>query len=183
MGRCGRDSTKVPQDDERRSRPLWLEAPLWLHSVSVLAQVLEQVLKETKKDGKSVGFLWSQGGDQFEMEEVRDADSHDSHTASVGCVISGAGFAVWLPGGRSDAQTVATVCCSMAAWQHVPGDGRQLWQGPGESAASSMSMHVTACHGLRLSSQGRFGVLRSQQSRRAQESRRRAAGEPQKSRR
>mmetsp|Transcript_118214 Transcript_118214/g.166167 ORF Transcript_118214/g.166167 Transcript_118214/m.166167 type:complete len:353 (-) Transcript_118214:173-1231(-) len=33
-------------------------------------QVLEQVLKETKKDGKSVGFLWSQGGDQFEMEEV-----------------------------------------------------------------------------------------------------------------
>ncbi|CAE7245305.1 Pdia6 [Symbiodinium natans] len=33
-------------------------------------QVLDQVMKETKKDGKSVGFLWSQGGDQFEMEEV-----------------------------------------------------------------------------------------------------------------
>ncbi|CAE7537208.1 SEP2 [Symbiodinium pilosum] len=33
-------------------------------------QVLDQVMRETKKDGKSVGFLWSQGGDQFEMEEV-----------------------------------------------------------------------------------------------------------------
>ncbi|CAJ1422766.1 unnamed protein product [Effrenium voratum] len=33
-------------------------------------KVLDQVLKDTKKDGKSVGFLWSQGGDQFELEEA-----------------------------------------------------------------------------------------------------------------
>lgn len=32
-------------------------------------KVLNKVLQETKKDGKSIGFLWSQGGDQFELEE------------------------------------------------------------------------------------------------------------------
>lgn len=32
-------------------------------------KVLDDVMKVTKKDGKSIGFLWSQGGDQFEMEE------------------------------------------------------------------------------------------------------------------
>lgn len=30
---------------------------------------LDDVMKATKKDGKSIGFLWSQGGDQFELEE------------------------------------------------------------------------------------------------------------------
>ena len=29
------------------------------------------VFSAKKKDGKSVGFLWSQGGDQFELEEVQ----------------------------------------------------------------------------------------------------------------
>eukprot|EP00435_Cladocopium_sp_Y103_P016127 s2269_g4.t1 len=40
-------------------------------------KVLDQILKDTKKDqhtarfdGKSVGFMWSQGGDQFELEEA-----------------------------------------------------------------------------------------------------------------
>jgi len=33
-------------------------------------KVLDDVMKTTKKDGKSIGFLWSQGGDQFEMEEA-----------------------------------------------------------------------------------------------------------------
>eukprot|EP00928_Gymnodinium_smaydae_P051713 TRINITY_DN3531_c0_g2_i1.p1 TRINITY_DN3531_c0_g2~~TRINITY_DN3531_c0_g2_i1.p1 ORF type:complete len:296 (+),score=87.16 TRINITY_DN3531_c0_g2_i1:210-1097(+) len=33
-------------------------------------KVLDEALKATKKDGKSIGFLWSQGGDQFEMEEA-----------------------------------------------------------------------------------------------------------------
>merc|ERR1712151_954554 len=32
-------------------------------------KVLDSVMQSTKKDGKSIGFLWSQGGDQFEMEE------------------------------------------------------------------------------------------------------------------
>jgi len=32
-------------------------------------KVLDEALKASKKDGKSIGFLWSQGGDQFEMEE------------------------------------------------------------------------------------------------------------------
>merc|ERR1711976_89349 len=31
---------------------------------------LDEAMKATKKDGKNVGFLWSQGGDQFEMEEA-----------------------------------------------------------------------------------------------------------------
>lgn len=39
----------------------------------------------TKKDGKSVGFLWSQGGDQFELEEVQIGvngviESHSKYT-------------------------------------------------------------------------------------------------------
>mmetsp|Transcript_104181 Transcript_104181/g.293801 ORF Transcript_104181/g.293801 Transcript_104181/m.293801 type:complete len:295 (+) Transcript_104181:242-1126(+) len=33
-------------------------------------KVLDEALKASKKDGKSVGFLWSQGGDQFDMEEA-----------------------------------------------------------------------------------------------------------------
>lgn len=33
-------------------------------------KALDDALKATKKDGKSVGFLWTQGGDQFEMEEA-----------------------------------------------------------------------------------------------------------------
>ena len=61
-------------------------------------QVLEEVLKDTKKDGKSVGFLWSQGGDQFEMEEARDARTKQHFRSEL---IRGAGFAVWLPGGRT----------------------------------------------------------------------------------
>jgi len=32
-------------------------------------KVLDAALQASKKDGKSIGFLWSQGGDQFEMEE------------------------------------------------------------------------------------------------------------------
>uniref|UniRef100_A0A6V0FQW1 Thioredoxin domain-containing protein n=1 Tax=Zooxanthella nutricula TaxID=1333877 RepID=A0A6V0FQW1_9DINO len=32
-------------------------------------KILDEALKASKKDGKSIGFLWSQGGDQFEMEE------------------------------------------------------------------------------------------------------------------
>merc|ERR1712061_664026 len=32
-------------------------------------KVLEDVMKATKKDDKDIGFLWSQGGDQFELEE------------------------------------------------------------------------------------------------------------------
>mmetsp|Transcript_57359 Transcript_57359/g.136334 ORF Transcript_57359/g.136334 Transcript_57359/m.136334 type:complete len:348 (-) Transcript_57359:149-1192(-) len=32
-------------------------------------KVLETALQQSKKDGKSMGFLWSQGGDQFELEE------------------------------------------------------------------------------------------------------------------
>merc|ERR1719414_1393963 len=30
---------------------------------------LDDAMKASKKDGKDIGFLWSQGGDQFEMEE------------------------------------------------------------------------------------------------------------------
>merc|ERR1712176_1037914 len=30
---------------------------------------LDDAMKASKKDGKNIGFLWSQGGDQFEMEE------------------------------------------------------------------------------------------------------------------
>jgi len=30
---------------------------------------LDDVMKQSKKDGKDMGFLWSQGGDQFELEE------------------------------------------------------------------------------------------------------------------
>lgn len=33
-------------------------------------KVLDKVLQESKKDGKSIGFLWSQGGDQFDLEET-----------------------------------------------------------------------------------------------------------------
>eukprot|EP00440_Ansanella_granifera_P004790 gb/GFBE01005195.1/.p2 GENE.gb/GFBE01005195.1/~~gb/GFBE01005195.1/.p2 ORF type:complete len:296 (-),score=112.90 gb/GFBE01005195.1/:66-953(-) len=33
-------------------------------------KALDQVMQASKKDGKSVGFLWSQGGDQFELEEA-----------------------------------------------------------------------------------------------------------------
>lgn len=32
-------------------------------------KLLEKALAQTKKDGKDMGFLWSQGGDQFELEE------------------------------------------------------------------------------------------------------------------
>merc|ERR1712151_471127 len=32
-------------------------------------KVLDEVMKSTKKDDKDIGFLWSQGGDQFEREE------------------------------------------------------------------------------------------------------------------
>lgn len=32
-------------------------------------KILDESLKASKKEGKSVGFLWSQGGDQFELEE------------------------------------------------------------------------------------------------------------------
>jgi len=32
-------------------------------------KVLDDALKASKKDGKDIGFLWSQGGDQFELEE------------------------------------------------------------------------------------------------------------------
>merc|ERR1712167_311353 len=30
---------------------------------------LDGVMKASKKDGHNMGFLWSQGGDQFELEE------------------------------------------------------------------------------------------------------------------
>jgi len=33
-------------------------------------KILDDVMKAGKKDGKNIGFLWSQGGDQFEMEEA-----------------------------------------------------------------------------------------------------------------
>jgi len=33
-------------------------------------QILDGALKASKKSGKSIGFLWSQGGDQFDMEEA-----------------------------------------------------------------------------------------------------------------
>lgn len=32
-------------------------------------KVIDEVMKASKSDGKNLGFLWSQGGDQFEMEE------------------------------------------------------------------------------------------------------------------
>mmetsp|Transcript_2110 Transcript_2110/g.2749 ORF Transcript_2110/g.2749 Transcript_2110/m.2749 type:complete len:349 (+) Transcript_2110:54-1100(+) len=32
-------------------------------------KVLDDAMKVSKKEGKNIGFLWSQGGDQFEMEE------------------------------------------------------------------------------------------------------------------
>merc|ERR1719163_2766464 len=32
-------------------------------------KVLDDAMKASKKDGKNVGFLWSQGGDQFDLEE------------------------------------------------------------------------------------------------------------------
>lgn len=33
-------------------------------------KVLEEALKATKKDSKNYGFLWSEGGEQFDMEEA-----------------------------------------------------------------------------------------------------------------
>jgi len=33
-------------------------------------KALDSAMNTKKKDGMSVGFLWSQGGDQFEMEEA-----------------------------------------------------------------------------------------------------------------
>ena len=39
------------------------------------------------KDGKSVGFMWSQGGDQFELEEAHGAvplpDADDFHGSFI----------------------------------------------------------------------------------------------------
>merc|ERR1711948_22406 len=32
-------------------------------------KILDSAMQASKKDGKSIGFLWSQGGDQFELEE------------------------------------------------------------------------------------------------------------------
>lgn len=32
-------------------------------------KVLDEAFRASKKDGKNIGFLWSQGGDQFEVEE------------------------------------------------------------------------------------------------------------------
>lgn len=32
-------------------------------------KVLDDAMKASKKDGKDIGFVWSQGGDQFELEE------------------------------------------------------------------------------------------------------------------
>merc|ERR1740121_3319672 len=32
-------------------------------------KILDEAMKTSKKDGKNIGFLWSQGGDQFELEE------------------------------------------------------------------------------------------------------------------
>lgn len=34
-----------------------------------LLKIIDSVFKETKADGKPVGFMWLQGGDQFEIEE------------------------------------------------------------------------------------------------------------------
>merc|ERR1712194_259323 len=33
-------------------------------------KVLDAAMQKSKKDGKNIGFLWSQGGDQFELEEA-----------------------------------------------------------------------------------------------------------------
>jgi hypothetical protein len=33
-------------------------------------KILDDVMKAGKKDSKNIGYLWSQGGDQFEMEEA-----------------------------------------------------------------------------------------------------------------
>lgn len=33
-------------------------------------KMLDEAFKDSKKAGKNIGFLWSQGGDQFEMEEA-----------------------------------------------------------------------------------------------------------------
>merc|ERR1712061_617708 len=33
-------------------------------------KALDDTMKATKKDGQNIGFLWSQGGDQFELEEA-----------------------------------------------------------------------------------------------------------------
>jgi len=33
-------------------------------------KVVDSVFQQSKKDGKNLGFLWSQGGDQFELEEA-----------------------------------------------------------------------------------------------------------------
>lgn len=33
-------------------------------------KILDQALQASKKDGKNIGFLWSQGGDQFDLEET-----------------------------------------------------------------------------------------------------------------
>jgi len=33
-------------------------------------KVLDEAFKGSKKSGKNIGFLWSQGGDQFELEEA-----------------------------------------------------------------------------------------------------------------
>jgi len=32
-------------------------------------KILDSAMQASKKDGKSIGFLWSQGGDQFDLEE------------------------------------------------------------------------------------------------------------------
>merc|ERR1712050_779847 len=32
-------------------------------------KILDDIMKKSKKDEKNIGFLWSQGGDQFELEE------------------------------------------------------------------------------------------------------------------
>lgn len=33
-------------------------------------KVLDKAMQDSKKQGKNIGFLWSQGGDQFELEEA-----------------------------------------------------------------------------------------------------------------
>merc|ERR1712187_1076033 len=33
-------------------------------------KILDSALQQSKKDGKSIGFLWSEGGEQFELEEA-----------------------------------------------------------------------------------------------------------------
>lgn len=33
-------------------------------------KAIDSVMQASKKDGKNIGFLWSQGGDQFELEEA-----------------------------------------------------------------------------------------------------------------